>query len=245
MKKLFLLLAIVGLATCAGESVEAVKFDNQSSYTISFVILFDSIKKTLEPGQTTVVNIAGGFQELKDLTIKDLTTTSTAKVVVYKEERNTVTFRDVEPIEAVKLDNQSSYAVTASYVILSIQDSKTLEPGKTAVVNITGGTKGFKSLTTTPNGRVEYKAEGNTITFSDIAPINLEVWNALVCDAILTAGIYMDRMTVTTGAVNKSNKIYTKTPTFAATSTVSSSAFPLTVTYTYNAGRNTMYVTIH
>jgi hypothetical protein len=241
MKKLFLLLAIAGLAACAGESVEAVKFDNQSSYTVSFVILFDSIKKTLEPGQTTAVNISGGFQGLKDLT----TTPTTAKVQ-YKEERNTVTFRDVEPIEAVKLDNQSSYTVTAFYVILSVQDSKTLEPGKTAVVNITGGTKGFKSLTTTPNVRAEYKAEGNTITFSDIAPINLEVWNALDFDATLTAGIYMDRMTVTKGgAVNKSNKIYTKTPTFAATSTVSSSAFPLTVTYTYNAARNTMYVTIH
>jgi hypothetical protein len=51
----------------------------------------------------------------------------------------------------------------------------------------------------------------------------------------------MDRMTVTKGTVNKSNKIYTKT----STSTVSSPTFPATVTYTYNDGRNTMYVTIY
>ncbi|MDR0643821.1 MAG: hypothetical protein LBG05_02745, partial [Treponema sp.] len=70
MKKLLTILAFAGLAMSAcGGVYEEVKFENQSSYTVSFVVLFDLISKTLEPGQTTSVGIDDGFHGFKSLTI--------------------------------------------------------------------------------------------------------------------------------------------------------------------------------
>ncbi|MDR0785004.1 MAG: hypothetical protein LBE74_03870 [Treponema sp.] len=141
--------------------------------------------------------------------------------------------------EEVKLDNQSSY--TVSCVLLFDSISKTLEPGKTASVNMDGGFHGFKSLTITPKPWVEYKQEGNTIAFTDVEPITLEVLSLFTDNVTLRAGGYMETepMTVKSGKDNH-NKIYTKTPTFSVSYT-----YPSTVNYRYNAGRNTMYVTIH
>ncbi|MDR0411879.1 MAG: hypothetical protein LBH75_07915 [Treponema sp.] len=143
------------------------------------------------------------------------------------------------PYEEVELDNQSSY--TVSFVLLFDSISETLEPGQTMSVDISGGFHGFKSLSITPKSWVEYKQEGNTVTFTDIEPITLEVLSLFGENVTLRTGGYMEiePMTVKPSKDNH-NRIYTKTPTFSVSYT-----YPSTVNFRYDAGRNTMYVTIH
>ncbi|MDR0644752.1 MAG: hypothetical protein LBG05_07585, partial [Treponema sp.] len=160
-------------------------------YTVSFVVLFDLISKTLEPGQTTSVGIDDGFHGFKSLTI---------------------------PLETVK--------------------------GGGNLVNVSADT------------RVEYKQKGNTITFTDITPITLEVFSPFDVNVTLRAGYYMEysangslNMTVLPSVNNTNNPnninnrgaIYTKTPTFSAYY----GSYPVTVNYTYTAATNIMRVTVH
>jgi hypothetical protein len=94
MKKLFLLAVVTGLALSACEATpdKVVKFDNKSSYTVSFVLSLDLSSKTLEPGQTASMVISDGFHGFKTLTI------TPKPWVEYKQSGNNVVFSDIAPI---------------------------------------------------------------------------------------------------------------------------------------------------